>query len=358
MAFRPLACALSVLVALSGCSRRDDSNAVTGAPAAVTVQQATLQTLRDTLTIPGIVVPAAAADLLVYAPEAARIVELPKAEGEKFESGDLLARFDITTITAEVETRERELSDATTRAAAAKAEEARLGALHGRGLIARNAYDASKTALITSEAALQQARTQMESAKLLQERTTVRARFAGLVLKRWHAEGDLVAGGSQDPVLRAVDPTRIQVAIEVTPLQLSRLVYGQAAQIQTGLGPPEPATVVVRPAALDGGPPKIEVRLAPIAPVTLPLDSPVQVEIVLDERPQVVVVPTGAVLKDDQLTYVLVAGTDNRAHRRDVRVGLQTRGLTHIVSGVNVGDLVIVGGLDTIADGSAISVSR
>ena len=90
----------------------------------------------------------------------------------------------------------------------------------------------------------------------------------------------------------------------------------------------------------------------------LPLDSPVQVEIILDERPQVLVVPTGAVLKDDQVTYVMIAGSDSRAHRRDVQVGLQARGLTHVVSGVNPGELVIVGGLDTISDGAAISVSR
>jgi RND family efflux transporter MFP subunit len=324
----------------------------------VTVQQAAIQTLRDTLTISGVVVPAGAADLLVYAPEAARVVELPKAEGDTFESGDLLARFDVSTITAEVEARERELNEAMSRAAAATAEEARLAGLHDRGVIARNVYEASKTARLSAEASLNQARTQMESAKLLQERTIVRARFKGVVLKRWHSEGDLVAGGSQDPVLRAVDPTRIQAAIEVTPSQLGRIVPGQAATIQTGPGSAEPATVAVRPPALDGGPPRVEVRVAPVGPLTLPLESPVQVEIVLDERPQVIVVPSGAILKDDQVTYVMVAGSDNRAHRRDVQVGLQARGLTHVTSGVNPGDLVIVGGLDTIADGSAISVSR
>jgi hypothetical protein len=37
-------------------------------------------------------------------------------------------------------------------------------------------------------------------------------------------------------------------------------------------------------------------------------------------------------------------------------VGLQARGLTQILSGVNPGELVIVGGLETIAVGAAISV--
>ena len=349
---------LLLLVALTACSRRQETTADATAPAPVTVQPASIQNLRDTLMLPGIVVPAAAAELIVSAPEAARVLELPKAEGDKFEAGDLLARFEIASITTEIEARERELTDATSRATAARAEEKRLSALNDSGLIPRNTYDAAKTALFAAEAALNQAKTQWETTKLLQERTMVRARFAGVVVKRWHNEGDLVAGGTQDPVLRAVDPTRAHVAAEVTPAQLGRLVPGQAAMIQTGVGPPEPASIVVRPTPVEGGPPKVEIRVAPVGALTVPLDSQVQVEIVVDERPQVLVIPTIAILKNDQTSYVMIAGPDSRAHRRDVQLGLQARGLTQVLSGVNAGDQVIVGGLETLADGAAILVNR
>src|SRR5262245_62956705 len=110
---------------ITACSRRDAPPAAATAPALVTVQPAKVQTLRDTLVLPGIVVPAAAGDLMVIAPEAARIAEVTKAEGEKLEAGAMLVRFEISSIANEVETRERELDDATARAAAAKAEEAR-----------------------------------------------------------------------------------------------------------------------------------------------------------------------------------------------------------------------------------------
>ena len=52
------------------------------------------------------------------------------------------------------------------------------------------------------------------------------------------------------------------------------------------------------------------------------------------------------------------AGPDNRAHRKDVQVGLQARGQTQVLSGVNPGDQVIVGGLDTVSDGAAISINK
>jgi multidrug efflux pump subunit AcrA (membrane-fusion protein) len=349
---------LLVLVALAACSRRQSATADAAAPAPVTVQPAAVQTLRDSLTLPGTIVPAAAGELIVIAPEAARVLELPKAEGDKFEPGDLLARFEISSITAEIETRERELTEATSRAAAARAEEKRLSALNDSGVIPRNTYEASKTALFAAESALNHAKTQWDSVKLLQERTIVRARFAGIVAKRWHNEGEFVAGGSQDPVLRAVDPTRVHVAVDVTPAQLGRLVPGQTGLIQTGVGPPEPASIVVRPTPVEGGPPKVEIRLAPVGVIALPFDSPVQVEILLDERPQALVVPTTAILKNDQTTYVMVAGPDSRAHRRDVQVGLQARGLTQLLSGVNPGEQVIVGGLETVTQGAAITINR
>ena len=127
--------AITLCCVIAACSRREPPPAAASAPAQVTVQAATIQTLRDTLAMPGIVVPAAAGDFLAIAPEAARIAEVTKAEGEKFEAGEMLVRFEISSIANEVETRERELNDATTRAAAAKAEEARHESLHERGVI-------------------------------------------------------------------------------------------------------------------------------------------------------------------------------------------------------------------------------
>ena len=344
---------ITLCCVIAACSRREPPPAAT-APALVTVQAATVQTLRDTIAISGTAVAAAAGDFLAIAPEAARIAEVSKSEGEKFEAGEMLVRFEISSIANEIEARERELDDATTRAAAAKAEEARLESLHERGVISRNAYEAAKSTRLSADSALNQAKAHVDSAKLLQERTIVRARFAGVVLKRWHNPGDLVAGGTQDPVLRAVDPTRVQVAVEVSRAQLGRVLPGQPATIQTGTDPPQPATVVVRPMPVEGGPDKIEVRLAAVGPFAAALDSPVQVEIVLDERPQAVVIPTTAVVKNDQTAYVMVAGSDGRAHRRDVQLGLQSRGLTQVLSGLQPGEQVIVGGLDTISDGAAI----
>src|SRR5262245_37959801 len=66
----------------------------------VTVEPATSGSIRAVIHAVGTVAPAPGADLIVVAPETARIAEMPKAEGDKVRSGDLLVRFEIPSLTA------------------------------------------------------------------------------------------------------------------------------------------------------------------------------------------------------------------------------------------------------------------
>src|SRR5881394_680105 len=85
---------VAALVALPGCSRQAPPEAPP-APIAVKVRAARAQTLKDVLSAPGTVVPAPAADLVVIAPEACQVAELPQPEGAVVKAGDVLVRYDI-----------------------------------------------------------------------------------------------------------------------------------------------------------------------------------------------------------------------------------------------------------------------
>ena len=61
----------------------------------VTVQPATLEGI---VSATGIVAAAPGADWTITAPEAARIIEIPKAEGDRVKPGDLLVRFEIPVV--------------------------------------------------------------------------------------------------------------------------------------------------------------------------------------------------------------------------------------------------------------------
>jgi RND family efflux transporter MFP subunit len=172
-------------------------------------------------------------------------------------------------------------------------------------------------------------------------------------------EGDTVSGGQADPILRVVDPSRVQVSVQLPVAQLARIVPGQAATVRAfDVATPFAATVATKPAILDPNAPTGDVRLTFDQPATLAIDAPVSVEILLEQRAGAVVVPTDAIVRENGATFVVVAGDDQRAHRRDVRVGLSTRTLTQIAAGLAPGERVIVGGLSDVAEDARISFSQ
>jgi RND family efflux transporter MFP subunit len=352
------ALALGSLVAACG-SPTSSSDGLDESVLGVTVAEARLETVRDVATAPGTIVPATAGDWTIYAPASAEIAELPNAEGDTVEPGDLLVRFEIASQTQALAALQLAVLDAEAARERAATEHAGQSALFDRGLVARNAYDLSRSQLAVRESALNQARAQFEAAQADSNTSVVRARFAGTVIQVWRAEGDLVAGGAGDPVMRVIDPSRLHVAVHLPVGQVARVAPGQAATVRTLLGEAdEPATVAFTPAVTDPSAATAEVRLALRNPVTLPLNSPVSVEILLDVRTDALTVPSVAIQRDDLGPYVMTVGGDGRTYRRDVRVGLSTGTLTTVPAGLDAGDRVILSGVTEESEGLRVEVVR
>jgi RND family efflux transporter MFP subunit len=349
----PATIALSSCLFAGACGRSEPQETAKTNTIVVTGQPARLDTMREMISLPGLVVPSVAADHTVIVAEPAQIVELPRAEGETVQAGDLLVRFDIASITADVQARQLEMAEATSRLERAKAEAARLASLNERGLIARNQLDAAQSAVSAAETAVNQAKLQIDSAGALVERTIVRARFPGRVAKVFHKVGESVLGGSNDPIMRVIDPTRLQVVAQATVSQLERVQPGLTATIQVIGGVTEAATVAYRQAPESGGS-SGEVRINLASPTTVALDTPVRVEILVEERRDAVVVPQQAVQAESGVSFVWVATDDGVARRREVKLGLTANGLTQIASGVTVGEKIIVTGISELAEGTPI----
>jgi RND family efflux transporter MFP subunit len=322
----------------------------------VTVQAARTGPIRDVATASGTLVPSAAGEWTIFATEPAQVLSLPRQEGDVVAVGDILVEFDIASLTQEVNARQVAVADAATRADRARTEFTRMSTLFERGIASRNAFEAARADQATSESILGQAVAQLEEVKLEQGRATVRARFPGVVTRVWHAQGDFVSGAGNDPVLQVVDPTRLQVAVQLPILQLARIAPGQAATV-TAIGADAPlvAVVATKPAAADPNAPTGEVRLAFSEPAALPAGTPASVEILLDQRAEATLIPADALRRDAVSAYVILAGDDGLAHRRDVRTGLVTETLAEVVSGLEPGERVIVGGLDDVEDGTPIA---
>ena len=96
---------LVVAAVLAGCARAAPEEVESETVVPVVTEPAQRGSIRAVIHATGTITPAPGADLIVIAPEAARIAEIPKAEGDRVRRGDLLVRFEIPSLTSEIATR-------------------------------------------------------------------------------------------------------------------------------------------------------------------------------------------------------------------------------------------------------------
>jgi RND family efflux transporter MFP subunit len=345
------------LAAMAACERPSVEQITTTAVVPVAVETARIDTIESTVTATGLVTPAPGAELTVIAPEAARILDLPKSEGEAVKAGDLLARFDIPTLAADLGARQAAVAQVAARLEASKANFTRLSSLLAQGVAAPHDVEEAKRAQAEAEADAEQARSALAAAGAMAGRTVVRATFAGVIAKRYHNPGDFVEASASDPVLRVINPSQLQVVANVSVSDLPRIVVGRDAGIfGPGQDEAEPATVLTKAAQVEPGSSTAGIRLAFKKPTPLAAGSTVRVAIVGERHTGVLVIPVAALVSDEGELYVMVAGEDNKAHKYPVAAGLSTRTMTEITSGIKAGDRVIVRGQSELPEGAAVSV--
>ncbi|HXT70982.1 MAG TPA: efflux RND transporter periplasmic adaptor subunit [Vicinamibacterales bacterium] len=351
-----VACAVTVLF-VGGCRGPAVEEVETAAEVPVEVDEAKVDTIRGIITATGVVAPAPGAELTVVAPETARIVSIPKAEGEAVKAGDVLVQFDIPTLAAELAAKRANVAQASARLEAATANFNRLSSLQSQGVAAPREVEDARRQRDEAVADLEQARIAADAATALSSRTTVRAAFSGVIAKRFHNPGDFVEPAASDPVLRVIDPARLQIVASVPVVALARIVVGHTAEIQQpGLEEVQAARVSTKAVQVDPASSTADVRLSFSGRTSLAAGTVVHVRIVGEEHKNVVVIPTAAVVEDEGEVFVMVAGADNKAHKYPVALGLATSTMVEVTSGLKGGERVIVRGQVELPEGAAIAV--
>ena len=359
-AIAPLLLVLVVLDAasVSGCHGASVEEIATSAAAPVKTLTLAPQTVEGIVAAAGLVAAAPGADWLITAPEPARILEMPKAEGDRVREGDLLVRFEIPTASADVATRHAEVEQAQARVENGKASTDRLSTLVEHGVAAQKELEDARRDLAEARAALAQAQAASESAAVVQSRGVVRARFDGVVARRSHNPGDMVEASAADVILRVIDPSRLQVVAAVPIPELRRIEVGKPARILVaGSTEAEMGRVITRPVAVEPSGVTADVRVAFVSATRLAAGTPVRVEIVSEQHLNVLAVPIEALIHEGDEVFVMIATADHKAHKRKVAVGLITPSSAELVSGVKAGEQVIVQGQQGLPDAADIVVS-
>ncbi len=70
---------------------------------------------------------------------------------------------------------------------------------------------------------------------------------------------------------------------------------------------------------------------------------------------EVLAIPRSAVLLDQQGEYVYVVGADNKAERRNVKLGTSTPAVAAVTSGLKAGELIVTDGVQKVKNGAVVS---
>jgi cobalt-zinc-cadmium efflux system membrane fusion protein len=343
---------------LAACHKASPEAVDTVEAVPVTVATARSGSIRAVIAATGQVKPAPGAELLVAAPQEARIAELPKALGDRVRRGELLARFEIPTLQADAAARHSDLARAEAQLAAARQNATRLSGLFQRGIAARREVEDAQRDLTQAEATVTEARSATSAAGSLAGRQVVRAPFDGVVVSRSHQAGDLVDPSAPEPLLRVIDPSRLQVEAAVPAGSLGPIAMGAPARVRGANFPVQAARVVAQPAAVDPMTGTALVRLAFAGTTRLPSGLAVEVEIDGEEHLAAVLVPAEALVQEGAASYVYAVDGQKKAHRRQVRVGVTAGGQAEILSGITAGEPVVVRGQTALPDGALVETAE
>lgn len=337
--------ALPVVLALSFWSGSEaQAQGRGGAPPAmppmpVDVDTARVQTVTDAVRATGRIEAVNAVEL--RPDEQGRITAILFREGQSVARGTPLIQID----------------DAMLRAQAARAEAerdlARQQLERVRRLREQNA--SSSADLERAQATARSADAALAVLQVQIERTTIRAPFAGVVGQRFVSPGDYVTNSTRLLTLQTVDPH--QAVIEVPERHAVRLRRGQTLEFTVAAHPGRVFRAqvdfidpVVQPTSRT-----IMVKARAPNPDRLLLPGMfIEARLATARRVSAVVVAEDAVqpLRTANIVWAVV---DGKATRRVVQLGARAQGAVEIVSGVNAGELVVVGGLERMAEGMAVA---
>ena len=187
----------------------------------------------------------------------------------------------------------------------------------------------------------------------------IRSPMDGVVTDRPLYVGDIAT--ANQPILTVMNISRLIAKAHIPQLDAATLKVGNPAELKVpGAEEPIPGRVSLLSPALDPGSTTIEVWVEARKPdPALKPGMSVAVSMTAKTAKDAIVVPTAAVYRTAEgADYVLVAGSDDKAHQKTVQLGVRNKEFTQVLSGINPGDQIISSGGYAVPDGTQIKIEK
>jgi HlyD family secretion protein len=227
---------------------------------------------------------------------------------------------------------------------------------------ARNAFELAQKQfdLKVAEAQVNSAKGDVASAEAQVSYTKIVSPIYGVVTDRPNYAGETPPAGA--PLITIMDLSQVVARVHVSQVDATRLKTGDDASILVpGQGPALKAKVTLVSPALDPNSTTVEVWVqAPNPGGRLKPGVSARVTMIGQTVPKAIVAPAAALLTDtDGVTSMIVLDTDNKPHKKKVKVGIRDGGDVQITDGLKGGERVVTVGafeLDKMDDMSKATI--
>lgn len=284
------------------------------------------------------------ADAPAVARVSGELVELLVEEGDTVRAGQVLARLDGKRLRLEMLAAKADLLRASK-------EYTRNIDLHQRGLVSASMFEGLKFDVAALEA-------KYKLTQLEYDYSNIRAPIAGVVSGREIKPGQTVNAG--DVAFRITDTTELLAELQIPQAQLPKFETGHAATLQVASMPDVEfqGTVVRISPTIDArnGTFRATVRImndkGDLAPGMFG-----RFTIAYESHPHALVIPSVALLDDEEQTTVYVVSND-QVVRRIVETGIEAGDTIEIIGGLSEEEQVVIVGQGGLHDGSRVLASN
>jgi multidrug efflux system membrane fusion protein len=346
--------------AASGCDKKA-SAPFERPPAPVTVAAATTEDVPFYIDAVGHIV---AREVVSVQPQVSgRVVKIQFADGADVKAGEVLFSIDARPFQAQLNQAEANLAEAQAALNLAKTNFARVENITDPRAVSRQDYDTKKNAVDIAEAQVKQNRAAVERARLDLEYCTIRAPIDGRAGQRLVDVGNIVSANNRALlVIQRLDP--IYADFTVTEHDLSAVQRNMARRtLRVGVslpddtGEPRRGNLTFLDNAVQEGSGTVKLRATiPNADRRFWPGRFVKVRLVLDSRPQAVLVPASAPQLSATGSFVYVVKPDSTAELRPVKLGQRQGDFVVVDEGLKSGERVVVRGQLGVTPGGKIRI--
>jgi HlyD family secretion protein len=208
--------------------------------------------------------------------------------------------------------------------------------------------------LKTKSAQLERQKLNLANAQRKVDELTVRAPVDGFIGTLSVPNRSVVPANA--PLMTLVDLSALEVELEVPETYVADLGLGMAAEIQVGGSTARGKLSALSPEVVKNQV-LARVRFVGAQPEGLRQSQRVSARLLIDEKPNVLMLPRGSFVESEGGRYAYVL-RDGVAVRTPIKLGATSVSSVEILSGLKQGDKVVISGTETFENAARVSVNQ